>query len=124
VKRTEAQISFEQLGGALTRIYVQTGAFPVGKVGPTPAKSCCEGPNMHCLADEKEWAAGPWHTLRFHPDEPKLFQYSYTSDGKTAEIDAIGDLDCDGTAITYRLKATSDHGMPHLDVEEPAPNSD
>ena len=124
VKRTEAQISFEQLGGALTRIYVQTGAFPAGKVGPTPAKSCCEGSNMHCLADEKEWAAGPWQALRFHPSEPKLFQYSYASDGKTAEIDAIGDLDCDGTAITYRLKATSDHGMPHLDVEEPAPNSD
>ncbi len=123
-KRTEATSSFEQLGGALTRTYVQTGAFPIGEVGPTPAKSCCEGPNAHCLAEPKEWQADPWHALGFHPSEPKLFQYSYTSDGKTAEIDAIGDLDCDGIAITYRLKASGDHGMPHIAIEEPAPNTD
>jgi hypothetical protein len=124
VKRTEAQISFEQLGGALTRTYVQTGAFPIGKVGPTPAASCCDGPNHYCLAEPEEWATGPWHALGFHPSEPKLFQYSYQSDGKTAEIDAIGDLDCDGIAITYRLKASGDHGMPHIAIEEPPPNTD
>ena len=105
-------------------MYADTGAFPVGDTGLTPPQPCCQGPQYKCDAGPKAWATGPWHALGFELTDPALFQYSYHSDGKTAEIRAVGDLDCDGNSITYRLQATPHDGQVQIDILQPPPNTD
>jgi hypothetical protein len=123
-QRMETDVNFERLGDALKRVYAQTGAFPVGDTGLTPPQSCCQGPHAKCDAGPTAWATGPWQALGFELTDPALFQYSYHSDGKTAEIRAVGDLDCDGISITYRLKANAHDGQVSLDIQQPPPNTD
>ena len=36
----------------------------------------------------------------------------------------VGDLDCDGTQITYVLTGSVQNGSPQLVLQEPAPNTD
>ena len=47
------------------------------------------------------------------------FQYSYTSTPTMFEALAVGDLDCDGIAVTYRLVVDAPNGNPHERIEEP-----
>jgi hypothetical protein len=122
-KITEATLQLNRIGKLAKTAFVTNGAYPAGKVGPTPAKPCCEQ-NGKC-APTPEWASSPvWKALDFQIEEPTMFRYSYdSSDGKTAVATAVGDLDCDGTEITYRLDLTSDAG-PNAKLTEPPPNSD
>ncbi|MBA3457486.1 MAG: hypothetical protein H0T42_30675 [Deltaproteobacteria bacterium] len=104
--------------------YVTNAGFPVGKVGPTPSTPCCQQPAMKC-AVSPEWGKLPvWPDLDFAMDEQHRFRYGYESDGKTARAYAIGDLDCDGVEITYRLELTGDGTTAKAAIFEPAPNSD
>lgn len=122
-KITEATLQLNKLGKLAKTAFVTNGAYPAGKAGPTPAKPCCEQ-NGKC-APTQEWASSPvWKALEFQIDEPTLFRYSYeSSDGKTAVATAVGDLDCDGTEVTYKLELTSEGG-PSEKLIEPPPNSD
>ncbi|MBV8756928.1 MAG: hypothetical protein JO257_06630 [Deltaproteobacteria bacterium] len=124
-KQPIVEDDLERLEAALKSTWAATGTFPVGDVAPTPAANCmCTPPTHHCTGEPKDWAAGPWQVLQFHPSDPALFAFSYHSDGKTAEVDAVGDLDCDGIAITYRLKVDATSGKPEARIEAPPPNTD
>jgi hypothetical protein len=124
-KQTEASLQLNKLAKILKLTYVDKSAFPVGDTALTPPESCCKGPHIKCAGGAAEWKAAPWQALDFSIAEPHLYQYRYHSDGKTAEVDAVGDLDCDGIAITYRLKVDADdQGMAHARIEEPPPNTD
>lgn len=48
----------------------------------------------------------PWQPLAFSMEEPQYFQYSVVAskDGKSAEIDARGDLNGDGKTSLFRLR--------------------
>jgi hypothetical protein len=50
-----------------------------------------------------------------------MYQYRYHSDGQTATVEAIGDVDCDGTAATWRLEVKTNAGTPVLDIHPPQP---
>jgi hypothetical protein len=67
-----------------------------------------------------------WKALDFQVDEPTLFQYSYSAspDGQSFIAKAVGDLDCDGTFITYELRGTAMNGNPTLTLTAPPPNAD
>ncbi|HVK84092.1 MAG TPA: hypothetical protein VM513_08290 [Kofleriaceae bacterium] len=124
-KVSETALQLNKLGKNLKVVYAESSTFPVGDAPLTPAESCCNGPNHKCAGDPSAWIQIPmWRELDFLIDEPHLFQYRYHSDGKTAVVEAIGDLDCDGNTITYRLEATSDNGMPRVQITEPAPGMD
>ncbi len=126
-KATEAKLQLHKLGKLLKSAFVETSAFPVGKVGPTPAEPCCKGENHKCAANAEQWLTNPvWASLDFEMSDPSLFQYSYDSvDGKTATATAVGDLDCDGTMITYKLEMTAGaDGMPAANIVEPAKDAD
>lgn len=126
-KMIEAKLQLTKLGKNL-KVYFQTeSTFPAGKAGPMPAAACCKGEGGKCAAVPADtWAADPiWNKLDFIIDEPTRFQYSYESDGKTATATAVGDLDCDGTMITYKLDMTVDaSGGPTMALTEPAPGAD
>ncbi len=123
-KNTEASLQLNKLGKNAKRVYAETAAFPIGEVPLTPEAPCCGGPNNHCVTTSETWQHPVWKALDFEIDEPTLFQYSYQSDGKTFTAKAVGDLDCDGTTITYELHGTSEGGNPAVTLIEPPPNSD
>jgi hypothetical protein len=117
-KATEAQLNLNKIGKNLKVAYNVEVRFPAGKAGPAPAKPCCEGPGQKCPAENLE-ADPVWSALDFRIDLPTRFQYTYESDGKTAKATAIGDLDCDGTTITYTLEATVNNGNPEVKITPP-----
>jgi type II secretory pathway pseudopilin PulG len=123
-KQTEAAMMLNRLGKSAKVAYITDAKFPVGTVPLTPAASCCAGPKAHCVSTPADWATPVWTQLGFSIDDPNLFQYSYTSDGTTFTAEAVGDLDCDGKMITYRLEGSAVKGNPEVRLTEPPPNSD
>lgn len=118
-RATEASLQLNKLGKKAKSAFVETGEFPKGKVGPTPAGPCCKGEKGKCAVDAKAWQDPAWQALEFSIDEPSLYQYSYESDGKTFTALAVGDLDCDSNSATYTLKGTVDNGNPSVNLEMP-----
>jgi len=118
-RRSEAQLQLNKLAKNLKVAAISAGTFPKGKAGPTPAQRCCDQPDHKC-AVVKDWSSDPaWSALEFAIDEPSQFQYTYESDGQKASATAIGDLDCDGQMITYKLEATLENGEPKTTINEP-----
>lgn len=123
-RKNEAELQLNKIGKNLKTYYIVNAAFPQGAAKQLPAKSCCGQPNNRCAATQ-DWLSDPvWQALDFSIDEDSLFQYSYTSDGKTFHAEAIGDLDCDGISITYKLDGDALDGKPRVTLTPPPPNSD
>ena len=121
-KVSEAQLQLNKLAKNAKVYYVTNAAFPRGDAPLTPPTSCCTGPKGHCVSSD--WSAQAWRELDFQIDEPALFQYSYTSDGSTFLATAVGDLDCDGIAITYKLEGSAPSGNPSVKLSVPDPGAD
>ncbi|MBA3461735.1 MAG: hypothetical protein H0T46_17355 [Deltaproteobacteria bacterium] len=123
-KKSEAALQLNKLAKHAKVYYVENATFPTGEAPTTPVQKCCEQPGGKCAPGGAAWLNEAWTKLDFQIDEPTLFQYSYKSDGKTLDAEAIGDLDCDGTSITYKLHLEADQGNPTAAITEPAPNTD
>lgn len=122
-KKTEAELQLNKIGKNAKRVYAETSTFPVGKAPLTPATSCCAGADHHCVTTAADWKQPAWQALDFEIDEPSLYRYSYTSDGKTFTAKAVGDLDCDGVEATYELLGVSLNGNPTVSLTRPAPGT-
>lgn len=123
-RKLEAPTQLARIAKASKAYFAEAGGFPVGKV-VTPEKSCCTFPGAKCLAEPSAWTKSTvWSVLGFSIDQPTLFQYAYHSDGKSFTAEAIGDLDCDGTMITYQLAGKIEGGTVTTQLTEPAPNTD
>src|SRR5260221_136399 len=95
-KATEASLQLNRIGKSAKRMFGETGAFPKGKVGPSPANECCAQPDHKCAVDAKAWQDPVWTAMEFAVDEPGRYRYSYESaDGKSFTALAVGDADCD-----------------------------
>ncbi|MBL9018447.1 MAG: hypothetical protein JNL83_29945 [Myxococcales bacterium] len=123
-KRSEAELRLNQIAKSAKVYYIENAAFPAGEAPITPPTACCDGPDRTCAPAGAGWMNEAWSKLDFSIDEPTLFQYRYRSDGKTLEAEAIGDLDCDGNTITYKLHMTAEQGNPTATIEAPPPNTD
>jgi prepilin-type N-terminal cleavage/methylation domain-containing protein len=129
-KKSEAILQLNKIGKNAKRTYGETASYPSGTAGPTPtppgSRGCCGGtgarPN-HCAASPAAWT-GVWRALDFEIDEDSLFYYSYGGAAQSFTATAIGDLDCDGTEVTYTLSGTSVNGNPRATLSEPPPNAD
>jgi type II secretory pathway pseudopilin PulG len=120
-KQTEASLQLNKLGKNLKVIYIEKGEFPMGSVGPTPAKSCCAFDRMKCF-EPAAWQDPLWQQLDFMIDEPHLMRYSYESkDGKSFVAKAHADLDCDGQETEWVLTGKIDNGGPVVDLVAPPP---
>jgi len=120
-KATEAQLMLNRLGKNAKSYFMEKDGFPKGSVPLTPATPCCKGDKKQCAPDAAQWnAAEPFKQLEFSLVDPHRFQYSYESDGKTLTATAVGDLDCDGTTVTYKLEVTGANGAPEMKITEPA----
>jgi len=126
-KKTEAALQLNKIGKNAKRAYAETGKYPVGSVPLTPPAPCCGQPNNHCPAVPELYATNAvWKALDFQIDQPTLFQYSYSgrADGQGFVAKAVGDLDCDGTFISYVLEGSVSSGNPTVTLTEPPLNSD
>jgi len=129
-KKTEAALQLNKIGKTSKRIYSETSSYYVGKGAPLPAAAgkaagCCGGPNNHCTPLPSAFVADAgWKALDFQIDEPNLFIYDYEGTAVAFSAHAVGDLDCDGTAITYTLNGTAKDGNPAVELLEPGVNDD
>ncbi|MBL9017007.1 MAG: hypothetical protein JNL83_22665 [Myxococcales bacterium] len=118
----EAEVQLRKLQKNLQVSFQTNAEFPTGKAGPTPSgKACCKQAGQRCAAST-EWTRTPaWTELDFRIEEPTRFQYSYASDGTTATVTAVGDLECDGKLETYTLSASVSAGDAAYKVTRPPP---
>jgi Tfp pilus assembly protein PilE len=123
-KKTEASLQLNKLGKNLKVFYITESRFPAGEAALTPSTNCCQGPAGKCESTRAMWQQPVWQALDFEIADPHRFKYSYRSDGTTVVAEAVGDLDCDGQTITYRLEASAPNGDPTITIIEPAPNTD
>lgn len=115
-KEVEATLQLHKLGKAAAAAFVEKGAFPIGKVGPTPAAPCCAEQIKQCLPTDEMWADPTWQALGFHVEGAFHYQYSYESDGKTFTATAVGDVTCAAaqpSTVTITGKVGAD-GAPEI----------
>lgn len=128
-RRPEAQLQLTKISHAAKRAYLENASFPEAAAPLTPAADCCaenfEG-KRKCGPNPSHWSAPGWRSLDFQMIEPHYFRYSYTpsGDGSSFTATAVGDLDCDGVAVTYTLRGSVVNGNPRVELVEPPPNSD
>ncbi len=136
-KRSEAEVNLGAIQKGAKSGYFEDSNFPdpttVGGafVGETPATTCCGAtPQNRCVVDVAQWrsadAAAPyeWDVLNFSVDEQHYFRYLYTSsgNGNTAvyQAQALADLDCDGTDMTYIVDGSATGGVPTTVLTKPS----
>jgi hypothetical protein len=124
-KRSEAELNLNVIAKSNKLEFAENASFARGSVGLTPAKPCCEYPGKKCTFVASDWegtggATTVWDVLDFEMSKPFLFQYSYESDGNTYEARAVGDLDCDGTTVTYVMRGSAVNGNPHHELTKPS----
>ncbi len=132
-KKTEASLQLNKIGKNSKRTYMETSKYVTGIAPTTPGKpgggGCCGGggasgnnPN-HCAPDPVGFSNAVWKELEFSIEEDSLFFYDYHGTATDYTAMATGDLDCDGTEITYVLTGTAVNGQPAYSLSEP-PSSD
>jgi prepilin-type N-terminal cleavage/methylation domain-containing protein len=125
-KKTEASLQLNKIAKN-SKVYYNTNASYVqGTATPLPA-ALTPGTTCKTATAESSAFAGDsvWAALDFQVDEINLFKYDYESSALTdAAAHGVGDLDCDGTPITYSLTLSAPSGNAAAVIREPPPNSD
>lgn len=122
-KVIEAELQLRRLEKAAKVAVATGGKLPAGMATLTPATGCCDA-GGRCASTAADWDQPVWKALEFELTEPHLFRYSYASDGDSFTATAEGDLDCDGTPITYTLAGTMRGGQLETTLVRPSPNTD
>ena len=124
-KTTEATMNIRKLFDSTVSYFASERAdanglilpkqFPVAQ-GWSPAQgNCCTQAGQKCNPSvaRNTWTIATWQALNFSVDDP--FYYSYQSAGAGGasigdryNLEASGDLNCDGTFSLYRRSATID----------------
>lgn len=121
-KKTEASLQLNKIAKN-SKVWYNTNASFVTDDGA--AKPSTAAVNCKYTTVDTTWAGDAgWSKLDFQIDEPNLFLYTYNGDAAAPTATATGDLDCDGTTITYELFLTAPQGNAAANITEPAPNSD
>jgi type IV pilus assembly protein PilA len=126
---TEAQVQLNKLGKRATEEFHAVSTFPTAAAAQTPGVACCTqnvGGKRRCAVVAADWSAPAWSALDFAMSKEFLFQYAYTpaGGGTSYQATAVGDLDCDGTAVTYVLDGAAVGGAPTMTLTEPGSGAD
>lgn len=126
-QRIEAELMMRRVVRHSQALASAAGVYVVGATPLSPAVSCCEqnaGGKHQCAVDPTVWQDPVWRELDFAMDEPHYFQYQYTGTATSYKVIAVGDLDCDGTTITFAIDGNFDAGNPTFYLTKPAANAD
>ena len=121
-KRSEAELNLNAIGKSGKTYYVENSQFPQTAAALTPAAACCSNANKKCPVAAANWeGVRGWDDLDFSVNEEHLFQYQYAvAGGDNADATAVGDLDCDGSTVTYTLELRANAGNPSAKIIKPA----
>tara|TARA_B100000609_G_scaffold199668_1_gene206116 strand:- start:14065 stop:14670 length:606 start_codon:yes stop_codon:yes gene_type:complete len=85
----------------------------------TPSGTLCAGGQVLFAKNTSQWNVSPWKELKFGITKANYYKYAYTTTGtgknSTFTVDASADLDCDGTASSYKQFATVDPTSGEVD---------
>ena len=121
-KRSEAELNLNAIGKSADAEYSENASYPVQTSNVTPAQKCCDQNGKKCAVVQNEWNGNAaWDALGFEMTQPFYFQYSYTAaTSNQFQALAVGDLDCDGVAVTYTLNGDARNGSPTSTLIKPA----
>jgi hypothetical protein len=105
--QTDAKELQARIVDAATSHATAHGAFPTGKTGLVPKKSCCKAKGRICHHAAATWRKGLWPTLLPEGVEATVFQVSYASKGGDQfELRLVADLDCDADLLVWAVTGT------------------
>jgi type IV pilus assembly protein PilA len=125
-KRGEAELNLNLIEKSNIREFGDNAGFVPDVQAATPAATCCtqnQGSAKKCLATSADWnGVAAWDKLDFEMNKNFYFQYSYAgvANGASYTATATGDLDCDGTSVSYVLTGGIDNGSPTSALVKPA----
>ena len=114
--KAEARATLGRAATAATALVRRDGGLPRGDIFPTPAIPCCARVGHKCRGG---YSGTIWESLGFDSEFTSYFQLAYQSDGAKLVIKAVGDLDCDGTTITYTLEGSVQGNEVRYKIVEP-----
>ena len=126
-QRIEAELMMRRVVRRSQAHATEAGVYVVGSTALSPAVSCCEqnaNGKHQCAVDPATWQDPIWRELDFSIDDPHYFQYQYTGTATSYKVIAVGDLDCDGTTITFAIDGNFDAGNPTFYLTKPAADAD
>ncbi|MBV8757307.1 MAG: prepilin-type N-terminal cleavage/methylation domain-containing protein [Deltaproteobacteria bacterium] len=125
-KASEAMLQLNKMAIDAKTYYFANTKYPQGTAAVLPGAdgAACASANKR-FAVSSAWAADSvWLDLGFQVDEPNMFSYHFTSNSLTqAQGLAVGDMDCDGTKITYILNLNAAQ-EPAATYIQPPPSAD
>jgi len=123
-KSGEAELTLNVIDKSNVREFSENGGYLVATQGATPGSTCCTqdfGGAKRCANVSADWiGVAAWDALGVEMTKPFYFQYDYTGTATSYDAHAVGDLDCDNTAITYTMSGTkSAAGSPSSTLQRP-----
>lgn len=126
-KRSEAVLQLNKIAKNDKSYFITNAAYAPSATSAKPGADggACSAAGRKIAVDTTWNSDAGWQALDFQIDEPALFTYHYTRSATTsASATAVGDLDCDGTLITYSLTMTATNGNPAQVLSEPTIGAD
>ena len=126
-KTTEAQLHLNMLAKGAKTYYQTHSTFPQGTAGVLPGAdggACAASGGKFAVTNA--WGSDTtWSELDFRVDGQGVFSYHYEATSSASAVAlAVGDLDCDGTFITYTLTLSAPAGGVAAILTEPPPAAD
>jgi prepilin-type N-terminal cleavage/methylation domain-containing protein len=116
-KKTEASLQLDNIDKKIKTFYIEKARMPVAAAIHPAGTACASATGKAAKELPSVWYADPgWNEMKFHVDEDSLFQYRWNG---TTLAEAVGDLDCDTTIVTYSLNVTLVEGNVQTDQPEP-----
>jgi type IV pilus assembly protein PilA len=127
-KKTEASLQLDNMEKKIAAFHVEKARLPVSATTlfPSATTACASSTGLIPVEKQSAWEASGagWKEMQFHIDQETRFQYNWTQTGPTTNGVglAVGDLDCDGTIMTYSLNVTISEG--NVAASTPDPTAD
>ncbi len=116
----DPMVQLDRLGASATAYYGSMNYFVRGKAATLPTGDCCKGPDQMCPSADGEFRKDHvWDALEFRPGGPTHYRYTYESTGPSFTATAVGDPDCSGHEVTYKLEGTIENNHPKLTLTQP-----
>lgn len=126
-KKTEASLQLDNMEKKVKTFHIEKALLPRDATTLTPTGTACASSTGKIpKIAQSAWnsAGNGWLDMQFHVDEDTLFQYSWDQVTTTTQGTglAVGDLDCDGTVVTYSLNISVVEGNVQADTPDPTPD--
>ncbi len=127
-KKTEASLQLNDIGKHVKAYFVEKSVFPPNAAGlPGSDGGACAittGVNVGKFDVDIAGFEGDagWKAMGFVVSSPALFTYHWSSATGTGTALAVGDIDCDGTPVTYKLTEINTNGTLVEQMYDPTPD--